>query len=118
MIIGERLRKARINKGLSQEQLGKIIGVSKVSVCGYESGMRTPSLEILIKIVDALDLNPNYLLGRDTYAISDTNEEYRVALAKEDLEIINELKKHPSLYNKLISSPKRTIELINRQMTN
>ncbi len=118
MIIGNRIKKARISKGLSQEDLGKLIGVSKVSVCGYELGTRTPSLAILTKIINILDLNPNYLLGRDIRIVSDTNEEYHIKLAKEDIEIINELKKHPVLYNKIISSPKRTVELINRKMTN
>jgi len=48
MLIGERIRKARLEKGLSQEELGKIIDVSKVSICGYEKGTRTPTLENLM----------------------------------------------------------------------
>ena len=34
MLIGERIKKERINKGLTQAELGAMLGVSKVSVCG------------------------------------------------------------------------------------
>ena len=51
MIIGKRLKEARIKKGMSQEELGNILGVSKVSICGYEKGTRTPTME------NFLDLN-------------------------------------------------------------
>lgn len=116
MIIGSRIKQARLNKGLSQEAFGKLLGVSKVSVCGYELGMRTPSLETLIKIVDTLDLDPNYLLGRDIFVVSEKEEKYYVSMAKNDIEIIKELKRYPILYNKILNSPKRTIELINREI--
>ena len=45
MLISKRIKEQRIKKGLSQQQLGEIIGVTKLSVCGYESGTRLPSLE-------------------------------------------------------------------------
>ncbi|MDD2180903.1 MAG: helix-turn-helix transcriptional regulator [Bacilli bacterium] len=118
MVIGDRIKNARINKDLSQESLGKLLGVSKVSVCGYELGTRTPSLDTLIKIIDFLDLDPNYLLGRDVFVASDIDEKYYISMSKDDVEIINELKKHPVLYNKIAKSPKRTIELISREITN
>ena len=55
MILGYRLRELRKENKLSQERLGKILGVSKVSVSGYESGNRIPSLEILNKILNFFD---------------------------------------------------------------
>ena len=45
MIIGNRLKKLRLSKGLNQQELGDLIGVTKVSICGYENGTRTPNLE-------------------------------------------------------------------------
>ncbi len=118
MIIGDRIKTERINKGLSQDALGKLLGVSKVSVCGYELGTRTPSLDTLIKIINILNLDPNYLLGRDISVVSDNDENYSVSISKEDIEIIEELKKYPVLYNKIITSTKRTIELISRKISN
>ncbi|MFA5603622.1 MAG: helix-turn-helix transcriptional regulator [Bacilli bacterium] len=118
MIIGERIRVARQNKGLSQEEFGKLIGVSKVSVSGYEAGIRIPSLKNLIQIVNILEIDFDYVLGREITTISDSDIEYQVKLAKDDINIIKELRKHPVLYNKIINAPQRTIELISRRMTN
>ena len=52
MFLGYRLRELRKEKNMSQEDLGKILGVTKVSVSGYEKGTRTPSMDILINMLD------------------------------------------------------------------
>src|SRR5690625_3473491 len=61
---GQRLRILRKQKRLTQEQLGKILHVSKVSISGYESGDRTPDTENLQKIADYFEVSVDYLLGR------------------------------------------------------
>ncbi len=118
MIIGNRIKNARMKKGYSQAELGQKIGVSKVSVCGYELGSRTPSLDTLLQIANHLDLDPNHILGYDVPVISEDVKNYSIKLAKEDIEIIKQLKKHPVLYNKIASSPERTIQLISRKIKN
>ena len=45
MINNERLKLERIRRGLSQEELGKMLHVSKVSICGYEKGTKNPTLD-------------------------------------------------------------------------
>lgn len=116
MIIGERIRVERIKRGLSQEELGKMLNVSKVSVCGYETGTRTPTMETFLKLIDILDIEPNYILGRDANIISDKEETYVFKMAKDDIIIINEIKKNPLLYNKLCHDPQRMVELIGRKI--
>ena len=116
MIIGERVKEARKNKNLSQQQLGDMLGVSKVSICGYENGVRIPTIENFVQLLDILDLSADYLLGRDINVVSEEDEEYRVKLSKEDINIIKELKNNSVLHNKLRNDPKRTIELINRKL--
>lgn len=116
MLIGERIKSERIKKDLSQEQLGKLLGVSKVSVCGYETGNRIPNMATFIKLVDILDIDPNYLLGRDTNVINDKDESYVIKMAKDDIIIVNEIKKNRVLYNRLCHDPSRTIELISRKI--
>ena len=117
MIIGSRIKENRLKKGLSQEQLGKLLNVSKVSICGYENGSRTPTLKTFLDITDILNMTPDYLLGRDTSILSE--EEYAYTgkkISAKDLEILKELKTKPVLYNKLFSNPKRTVELISRKI--
>ena len=63
-IISPRLRPLRKQKRLSQEELGKMIGVTKGTISTYESGDREPPLKTLIKIADALDVSLDWLCGR------------------------------------------------------
>ena len=65
MLISKRIKEMRIRKGLSQQQLGEIIGVTKVSVCGYESGTRLPSLETFEMMAELFGTSTDYLLGRE-----------------------------------------------------
>ena len=116
MIIGKRLKEARLKKSMSQEELGNLLGVSKVSICGYEKGTRTPTMENFLDLIKILELEPDYVLGRDKNVVSEKNRGCKVVMAEEDIEIITELKKNRELYNKLCDNPKRTIELINRKL--
>lgn len=61
---GKRLRALRLSKKLTQEELGKIIHVSKVSISGYESGDRTPDTENIGRLADFFEVSSDYLLGR------------------------------------------------------
>ncbi|RAV22228.1 helix-turn-helix domain-containing protein [Paenibacillus contaminans] len=58
------LKNLRKEKKLTQEVLGRKIGVTKVSISSYENGTRTPDMETLQKLADALDTSTDYLLGR------------------------------------------------------
>lgn len=115
MVIGERIRRARVAHGLNQQKLGELLDVSKVSICGYEKGNRTPTMENFLKLVDILDCDPNYLLGRDVEVdVEDTDK--KIKLSKEDVEIIKELQRHPDLYTRMITDPVRSVELISRRV--
>ncbi len=54
------LRKA---KGLSQQKLGKEIGLARNTICQYESGNRVPDVDTLIKIAQYFNISVDYLLG-------------------------------------------------------
>lgn len=114
-MIGQRIKEARTLKGLSQEALGDLIGVSKATISWYENNKRTPTLENFEKLIDVLNLNADYLLGKEISVIAD-NQNYGVRMSKNDLEILSELKKHKDVYTKLYADPKRTSELIARKL--
>ncbi|HET8706399.1 MAG TPA: helix-turn-helix transcriptional regulator [Pseudomonadales bacterium] len=67
-----RLKAARKKNALTQSELGKLIGVSKVSICLYESGRRTPDMETLQKISDSLNVSIDHLVGRDGVPVSNS----------------------------------------------
>lgn len=116
MVIGSKIKRVRIKLGLTQTELGNLIGVSKVSICGYETGVRTPRMDILLKIINVLKIDLEEVLGIDSLLISEEDESYKMMVSKDDIEIIKELRKHPELYNKICIDPKRTIELISRKI--
>ena len=63
-IIGQQIKKYRIENGFTQEQVGKIIGVTTQAVSKWEKGS-TPDAEILPGIADALGVSVDALYGRE-----------------------------------------------------
>ena len=60
--LGERIRRARKNKGLSQEELGELIGVHGNTVSAWENGVFLPKILIMQKLAQALDIPEKDLL--------------------------------------------------------
>lgn len=60
--IGQRIKEARINLGLTQEQLGFTIGVNKSTIQRYETGKITKiKLPVIESIAKALLVNPEWI---------------------------------------------------------
>lgn len=68
--LGSRLRALRKGKRINQSTLGKILGVSKVSVSGYENGTREPDITSLIKLADYFNVTVDYLINRNKLDIN------------------------------------------------
>ena len=69
MGIGLRIKNRRKELGMTQAQLGEILGVSNSMVAQYETGSRKPKLETIKKVADALKCDPYYLLwGEKAYS--------------------------------------------------
>lgn len=64
MTKGDKIRIAREAKGLTQEELGTVCGVSKQTIYKYEQGIITniPSDKVEL-ICNELDISPVYLMG-------------------------------------------------------
>ncbi len=56
-----RLREARKRAGLTQEALGKMVGCAKTTITGYETGKSEPNMYILSKIMEALNVDANFI---------------------------------------------------------
>ena len=66
MAIKDRIKEARQNNHLTQEQLAVKLGIAKSTLAGYETGSREPSVEIMGKIMLALNIDANYLWQDET----------------------------------------------------
>jgi len=98
MINGNVIKRERCKRGLSQEQLGEMIHVSKVSICGYEKGTKTPTLENLLKLLDVLELKVEDVFENKYIMIKENEVEYGSEFSEVELELIRALRKTPDLY--------------------
>ncbi len=61
--LGNRLRTPRTGKGWTQAQLSERLGVTKSVISAYETSLRYPSYDILIRIAAIFGVSTDYLLG-------------------------------------------------------
>lgn len=59
---GDRVREARERRGFSQEGFAHHVGMDRTYVSGIERGVRNPTLIVICRIADGLDLHPSELL--------------------------------------------------------
>jgi len=64
MTIGERLRSARENEGLSQSQVAGLCSLNPSSISFFECDKRTPVARTIVKLAEALNVTTDELLGR------------------------------------------------------
>lgn len=62
---GDRLRELRTKEGLTQQQLGDLIGVTKSMVSYYEVKERTPAPATLVRIAQVFHVTADYLLDME-----------------------------------------------------
>lgn len=75
MDFGSRLKEARNEAGMTQQQLADILGVAKSTVAGYESGNREPDFFKIKLIAQTLSVDADYLLGIRKNYFPTTKEE-------------------------------------------
>ncbi|APC08571.1 helix-turn-helix domain-containing protein [Neomoorella thermoacetica] len=62
--LGERLRKLREEKGLTQIELAKKLSLANSTISQYEANKRTPDPPTLQRLADFFGVSIDYLLGR------------------------------------------------------
>lgn len=66
MTIGQRIRKARLDKGYTQEELAKKMGYKgKSIICKYEKNADNVTIDTISAFAKALDVTESYLMGWD-----------------------------------------------------
>ncbi|EPY2286081.1 helix-turn-helix domain-containing protein [Clostridium sporogenes] len=65
ILLGDKIKKLRKSKNITQEELGKNIGVTTSMVGMYETNARKPSYEVLIKIAEFFSVSTDFLLNTE-----------------------------------------------------
>lgn len=94
-----RLRELRLNKGLRQEQVAKLIGVNKSAISTYENDTRQPSFEILVRLANLYRVSTDYLLGQTSSRSVDLS-----GLSEQDAALICELVETLTKKNEIINN--------------
>lgn len=76
MSFGTRIKLLRQNKNMTQEDLAKILKVSRSAIGRYENDERFPDKDILIKLADVFEVSLDYLLLRSNDSKSFYTEDY------------------------------------------
>lgn len=99
-ILGGRIKKCRIQKGLNQNELAKMLNVSQTTITAWENKKQEPSLDKIKKLAKILNVSEEYLIGIDNQTEQDLinlqNDDYIYSnnnhLSKEEVEKITYLK--------------------------
>lgn len=62
---GKQLQRYRERAGYSQEALAELVECSTIFISYIERGEKSPSLDTLIKLANALDISVDILLGKE-----------------------------------------------------
>ncbi|MCF0113692.1 MAG: helix-turn-helix transcriptional regulator [Bacilli bacterium] len=89
----DRMRTLMQKKGLTQKQLATITEITEPSLSKYLSGERTPRVDVIVKLANALETTVDYLLGNDMPSHRRTLAELKTALAREKERLSDDEKK-------------------------
>ena len=99
MTFGEKLKLLRYEKGLTQDDIGYLLDVTKSCISCYENGTRQPSVDVLVQLATYFRVSIDFLIGMEEY---DTNKKRDVKLTVKDMALIQELKNQPMMYKKIL----------------
>ena len=85
--LGQLIKKERINKGFTQDSFSSLINIDARNLSKIERGESFPSFKTFYKIVEVLEIEPNYFFDFLKYK--------KAECEKEDIELFEIIKKLP-----------------------
>lgn len=101
MTLGQRIKELREEKGMTQEELGKLVNVSKASFSKYEANAIEPNTITIIFLANFFNVSLDYLYGRTNYR--------KPILSKEDFEASLLSSEFAEKYAPLTAEQKKTL---------
>lgn len=95
MDLKSRLKEARLKKGLSQNDLAKLVEVHVTNISRYERGENKPATNVLIKLANVLDTTSDFLMNGSTsdIASNDITDKELLSLFKQVNQLATDRKK-------------------------
>ena len=100
MSIGQRLKEARIARHMTQEDLARAVGCTKGAIGNYETEVSSPKESILIKLMEVLHIDANYIY--QDFIRHDSGEH------SDDYDFLEALHQNPTL--RLLFNKQKTLD--------
>ena len=71
--IGDNIKRIRMEKGITQDDLAQMTSASRITISKYETGRIEPGAVAIRRIADALEVSADVLLGREEKPESDSD---------------------------------------------
>ena len=88
-MIADKIKFLREEKGMTQADLAKQLGITRSSVNAWEMGISTPSTQYLLELSHMFKVSTDYLLGISSDACIKTE-----GLSSEDIKLIYKIIEH------------------------
>jgi transcriptional regulator with XRE-family HTH domain len=63
LLLADKIKNLRLQKGITQTELAKTLGLTRSSVNGWEMGLSVPSTQFIAELADIFSVSTGYLLG-------------------------------------------------------
>lgn len=92
MTFGDKVKTARINLNLTQEEVASRMGITRRALISYEQDKSRPrGIEKYKKLANALEINVNYLLNEEDEFVATAYDKYGARGASQADELINQM---------------------------
>lgn len=88
-MVSERIKQLREQKGYTQADLAKRLGITRSSVNAWEMGISVPSTQYIVELSNMFKVSTDYLLGQDTSATVSVS-----GLSEKDIQLVCALIAH------------------------
>ncbi len=88
-MVADRIKSLREQRGLTQTELSKQLGITRSSVNAWEMGISVPSTQYIVELAGIFGISTDYLLGVDSSASISV-----AGLDDDDVQIVHALIEH------------------------
>lgn len=88
-MVAERIRNLREQKGFTQAELAKKLGITRSSVNAWEMGISVPSTQYIVELASMFGVSTDYLLCDEKSASIDVS-----GLSEKDVQLVYQIVKH------------------------
>lgn len=95
-MVADRIKALRDQKGLTQTELSKLLGITRSSVNAWEMGISVPSTQYVVELAHIFKVSTDYLLCVDNSATISV-----AGLTEKDIQLVHTMVEHLKEKNEL-----------------